>query len=136
MESKKPCLVLVVEDTTLIEKSVEDILQRRGYVNASFQDPYRALEYLSINLDRVDLIITDTETPGIGGIEMAKRAVAMSPHVSVILLYGQGKQQPQIATLPNIRFMIEKPASEKDLVEAVESVIKECGLLPERRRYR
>jgi two-component SAPR family response regulator len=134
MESEKPCLVLIVEDLASTE-TVANALNQRGYVSASFQDPHRALEYLSINTDRADLIIADTEISGMGGVEMAKRAVAINPHISIILLYGRGEHHPQTASLPNIRSMLQKPVSEKDLMQAVEGIIQKCGLLPEKRRY-
>jgi two-component SAPR family response regulator len=123
-----------VEDPASAEIAA-NVLNRRGYVSASFQDPHRALEYLSINADRVDLIIADTEIFGMGGVEMAKRAAALNPRIAVILLYGQGGQPPEAATLTNIRLMLQKPALENDLVQAVENFIKECALLPEKRRY-
>jgi DNA-binding response OmpR family regulator len=86
-------------------------------------------------VDRVDLLIADTEIAGMGGIEMAKRAVAMNPLLSVILLHDRDKEQPHIASLPNIKSMLAKPASEIELMQAVEGIIKECGRLPEGRRY-
>ena len=135
MESEKPCLVLIAEDAASSEESAETVLTHEGYVSASFRDSYRALEYLSINADRVDLIIIDADLPGVGAIETARKAVAMNPHVSIILLYSQPEKDPQPQSPPNIRFALQKPVSEGDLLRAVGTVIKECGLLPERRRY-
>ena len=103
MESEKPRLVPVAEDTVSAEKSVEDILKSRGYVSASFQDSYRALEHLSINGDRVDLIIVDTEIADTGGVEMARRAVAMNLRISVILIYDRGQGTSSLCPISGSR---------------------------------
>jgi CheY-like chemotaxis protein len=66
-----------------------------------------ALQKLSAD-DRIDILITDVNMPGMDGYELAERATRIREGLRVIVLSGRG-QKP--TTFP----FIQKPFSESDL---------------------
>jgi CheY-like chemotaxis protein len=127
MGQQKICLIVVVDDEKQVEEYIQAVLGRLGYDQVSFYDPEKAIEYLSQNAGRVDLIVSDILMPGIDGLELARKAAEIKPDVPVILLSGYSEKLPDAIALSNVKSVLHKPVLKTDLVQTVENAVKGCG---------
>ena len=124
MGLQKTCNIVVVDDEELIGDYIQELLQGRGYDTVSFTDPIKALEFLSKNRERVDLIVSDIVMPTVDGMELAKEAVKISEEIAIIFLSGYFERLIGAAPLPNVWAVLAKPVLKTDLLQTVELVIE------------
>ncbi len=81
-------VLLVVDDDAAFRELVVDILADSGYRLIEAASGDQALKILAET--RVDLVLTDQRMPGLGGLELARRAsrAAEPPSVVVMTAYG------------------------------------------------
>lgn len=84
--------ILVVDDDDAFRTLVIDILKRMEYRLMEAGDAEAALTILSH--EKVDLVLTDQQMPGIDGLELTRRVLAAADPPSVILMTAFG-------TIPN-----------------------------------
>ncbi|KAA0111681.1 PAS domain S-box protein [Methylobacterium sp. P1-11] len=85
-DAVKGATVLLVEDDSVIRGTTTEMLTDIGCrvrQAGSVEEAYRVLE-----LDRIDVLLTDVGLPGISGLELAKTVRARQPEVCVILASG------------------------------------------------
>jgi CheY-like chemotaxis protein len=123
MGLQRMCNIMVVDDEEYAREYMQEILQGRGYDTVSFADPLKALEFLSKNGERIDLIVSDILMPTIDGMELAKKAAKISEEIAVILLSGYFEKLIDAAILSNVWAVLAKPVLKTDLVQTVEHVI-------------
>jgi PleD family two-component response regulator len=63
--------ILVVDDSLAWLRLAREILPAGGYQAQTCQDPREALSLLEQNPERIDLVITDLQMPGLDEIELA-----------------------------------------------------------------
>ncbi|HAZ08193.1 MAG TPA: hypothetical protein DCZ01_06670 [Elusimicrobia bacterium] len=80
--------ILIVEDDEAILRLNERILRERGYRVLSACGGEEALAFLKEAGSRVHLLLTDVVMPGIGGGELARRAVRLRPDLKVAFITG------------------------------------------------
>ena len=73
VESSDSTVILIAEDSPFFRKQIKSFLIETGYVVLDAEDGEKGLELLNKNADRVKLIITDIEMPGMDGLEMTRR---------------------------------------------------------------
>src|SRR5512137_1013420 len=76
--------ILVVDDEKLIRWSVSERLTRDGYTVATAESGEQALEALTA--EPPDLVLLDVQLPGIDGVETLRRALAILPDATVIMM--------------------------------------------------
>jgi two-component system chemotaxis response regulator CheV len=79
--------VLVVDDSRTAIMLMQSVLDKMGYTNTSVISADKALEYLENDHDKVDLVISDIEMPGMDGFTFT-RTLRDNPtykHFKVIL---------------------------------------------------
>lgn len=123
MGLQKTCNIVVIDDQELIGGYIQELLQGRGYDTLSFTDPIKALEFLSKNRERIDLIVSDIAMPTLDGMELAKEAVKINEAIAIIFLSGHFDKLFDAALFPNVWAVVAKPALKKDLLQTVEHVI-------------
>ena len=79
--------VLLVEDDMNVRRVVSRILGGAGYRLIAAEDGDSALRRLDPD-QRVDLLITDVVTPGLGGRALAERILARDPGTRVLFISG------------------------------------------------
>jgi two-component system chemotaxis response regulator CheY len=138
--------VLVVDDDTLMQKLVKDVLLILGFIKITVVNKgEKAIEIIAS--EDVDLIICDWRMPGMSGIDLVKHVrnlpVCKNTFVSIIMLTGNAEKQNIIeARDVGITEYLIKPFSAKDLctriIEIIENprefVISEKYKGPSRRR--
>ena len=81
--------ILVVDDDGAFRSLVIDILKGRDYRLLEAADAEAALAILSH--EKVDLVLTDQQMPGISGLELTRRVLAAADPPSVILMTAFGR---------------------------------------------
>lgn len=113
------CDVLIVDDATDYLGLITSILKAVGISAVSANDGEMALVELSKSSFK--LLITDLNMPGLSGLDVARRAVASSPGLPVILMTAQGFSEViEQAKSAGIRHVITKPFGTKQLIDAID----------------
>ena len=77
--------ILVVDDSLAWLRLAREILTAGGYQAQTCKDPHEALSLLEQNPQRIDLVITDLQMPGLDGIELAAELLKINPTLPVVL---------------------------------------------------
>lgn len=94
--------VLFVEDEADIRNSVAWILKLRGLVVLTASDGYEAMRILAQR--HVDVLFTDIVMPGINGIELAKQAKLLHPHLRIMFATGYAARAHDAMALGRLLF--------------------------------
>lgn len=130
-EAKKPSLaqssnhqgsgcVLLVDDEEPITKLLGLWLNSHGFSAQAFNDPIAALTALEANPEAFDLAIFDYTMPEMTGIDLAHRALALNPKLSIILGTGLMDASAIDEDLPpNITEVMKKPLDLDELIDTL-----------------
>ena len=109
---------LVVDDEWLLLDYAKTILEELGCEVITATSGSDALHALTLN-QRIDLLITDIQMPGMNGLELIEQAKRERPTLHVIVTSGQAEVPYGV---PSIR----KPFTRLDLVRMMESTTGLC----------
>jgi PAS domain S-box-containing protein len=114
--------ILVVDDEPMALKVMQKLFERLGHNVTATLSGAKALAELG---DReFHLLVTDRAMPGMSGDEVAARAKEKTPHLPVIMLTGFGELMNYAGeTPPGVDLVIGKPATLRDLSEAIKRVM-------------
>jgi two-component system cell cycle sensor histidine kinase/response regulator CckA len=115
--------ILLVEDELEVRLVTERILIEAGYTVLTAEEGGRALNLLAEGR-RIDLLVADVVTPGMGGRILAERVLEQAPATKVLFVSGYNADEPLEALLgrPGVAFLA-KPFTVKDLKEAVRRLL-------------
>ncbi len=117
--------ILLVDDEGIVLNSVQRALERMGYTVAAEKDSETALDLFRNNPQGFDLIITDQTMPRLTGVELSEEAMRIRPDMPVILCTGFSEViSEQEAKKMGIKELLMKPATTKDLDEAINRALK------------
>lgn len=114
--------VLVVDDETMIRRTVKRLLNRLGYTAVLASDGEEALEIYQEQADEISFVLLDLIMPAMDGAEVMERLKQMDPEVPIIILSGFWKQE-QVAEFRKkgaVGFL-RKPFTLDELAEQLES---------------
>jgi DNA-binding NtrC family response regulator len=121
--------VMVLDDDFDLATLVKQILQKDGFNNVfSFTDPLLALEHFRINHKDYSLIISDIRMPIMNGFQFVSEAKKINPKIKILLMTAfeiNDKEFAQALPKPKIDGLIRKPATSKQILNIVSSVIKD-----------
>jgi CheY-like chemotaxis protein len=80
--------ILLAEDDAATRDMVQRALAMDGHQVVVTQDGAEALEKLQAGPTRVDLLISDVQMPGIDGVSLIEKSLAVAPNLRVILMSG------------------------------------------------
>ena len=80
--------VLAVDDDPDMLELVEEVLTPLGYKVLSAANGEEALEMVTSQQEKIDLLLTDVVLPGIKGQELAKQLLVNCPDVNVLFMSG------------------------------------------------
>jgi two-component system, cell cycle response regulator CpdR len=118
MERSLARVVLVVDDEPLVLEVTESMLKDLGCEVVTAPGANEALEKLSTD-QRIEVLITDINMPGMDGHELARAAVRMRKRLKVIVLSGR---EAEGCGFPLLR----KPFLLQDLVETMRRTTGLC----------
>jgi two-component system, cell cycle response regulator CpdR len=111
--------ILLAEDDDSVRLFLARALRRAGHVVCDMPDGQAALAWISEH--PVDLLLADVVMPGMDGIELARRAGDMWPHLRVIFITGFAAVALRAAqTLPRETKVLAKPFHLRRLVSEID----------------
>jgi len=118
--------ILVVDDEPMIRDLLEQSLEKTGYDCSFAENGEAALEKMA--LVPFDVVVTDIDMPGMGGIELSK-LIKTNFFADVIVMTGQIRsyQYDEIISLGASDF-VEKPFSPREIVLRIDRVLRERRL--------
>lgn len=118
--------VLIVEDEPAIAAVIALKLKQAGYASVCVQDAEEALR--EVGRQRFGLAIVDLHLPRVSGVELCERLAAhkRGKDVPVLVITGAAAAAPEVMACTNVRGMIAKPFSPRDLIERVRGVLEEA----------
>lgn len=115
--------ILVVDDTVVDRKIAGGLLEATGRMHVEYA------EHAEAALDRLakhepDLVLTDMQMPGMGGLELVTQIRVRHPRVPVILMTGQGSESIAVEALERgAASYVPKAELARGLVNTVEEVL-------------
>ncbi len=119
MTDPKPRKVAIVDDDLAVRGSLQFLLEVAGHCVVAFGS---AAEFLRSELQHLACLILDHHMPQMTGLELAEKLRTDGVHIPVLLITGS--PSPAIvarAAELGVRRVLEKPPSDQDLLEFVES---------------
>lgn len=118
--------ILVVDDEQLIVTMATIILEALGYTVYGETDSLKALETIHSDPHFFDLVITDQNMPGLGGVAFSRQAYELNPGLPIILCSGDiTLMEDDEYFLPENRSLLKKPLTAMVLATAVRKLLDE-----------
>ncbi len=118
--------ILYVDDEDALVFLVSRVLQRAGHKVTGFTTPVEAFDAFKLNPGAFDLVVSDMSMPGMSGLELARKVLALRADVPFIITTGFVRAEDyQTATEIGVRQLILKPNTVDELSVAIQRVLKE-----------
>ncbi|CAG9229313.1 Histidine kinase [Paraburkholderia sabiae] len=114
--SATPLRILIVDDDKNLAEAISEQIGALGYAHKSTTCAHEALQRLSE--ETFDVLMSDLNMPGLGGVELAKRAVVARPRIRV--LFSSGYEMPDLPAMPFRWAALRKPFSIEELGAVLE----------------
>ena len=85
--------ILVIDDDSIMNSMIVQMLKSAGYKTKSADDGKRGLKMLDAH--QFDLIVTDIVMPEVEGLEMIQVIRAINKTIPIIAISGGGKNRPE-----------------------------------------
>jgi CheY-like chemotaxis protein len=113
-------MALVVDDEPVVRAFVARALTRAGLTVMTAADGREALRLVAEDRVRPTVLVTDIEMPGMTGIELAARLLALRPAIRVVMMTGDPERAAAARGHPSIvDAVLLKPMQAEALVDAV-----------------
>ena len=117
-----PCIVHVIDDDASWRKSVERLMSAAGYRVALYESAQMFLETPSV--DAPGCILLDVRMPGLTGLQLQQRLVAMRQAVPIVFLSGRGDIPTSVLAMKaGAEDFLTKPVATDVLLSAVAQAI-------------
>lgn len=114
--------LMIVDDETIVRKSLSDWLKEEGFSILTAEDGYKAIEL--IEKEKVDCVILDLKMPGIDGIQVLKEIKSRRPETKVIMITAYGTIQNAVEAMKiGASDYITKPFEPEDIVESIRGAL-------------
>jgi len=123
MSENNAVSILLVDDDLEILSMLADTLTEGGYKVRQFHNPVEAIS--SFQACTSDLVLTDLQMPGMGGIDLLRKVKAHDADVPVILLTAGGTIQNAVQAMKDGAFdFLTKPVDVLHLLEIVRRALE------------
>ena len=127
--------ILVVDDEGTIRTLLSDFLSREGYSVHSAENGTKALEALKENT--FDLVITDIQMPGMGGLELMNSLKQQYPDLVVLVMTGFADLETTMAAIKKGAYdYIIKPFKIDEMRIAINNALERFRLSSENARLK
>jgi DNA-binding NtrC family response regulator len=122
--------ILVIDDETPIRETLKEILEYENYHVTTAEDGNKGLALIQKN--DYDAVLCDVKMPGIDGMELLDRALALKPDIPFIMISGHGNVEMAIeATKKGAYDFITKPPDLNRLLITLRNAIDRNNLVVE-----
>ena len=116
--------ILLAEDDAATRDMVQRALAMDGHEVVVTQDGAEALEKLQAAPGRIDLLISDVQMPGLDGVALVEKSLAVAPKLRVVLMSGFADELGRAAHLKaKISRVITKPFTLPQIRSAVKAAL-------------
>ncbi len=118
--------IMLVDDSATILMSVSNILTRAGYQVVKASSAEEGLQKLKGG-EKIDLLITDLNMPGMNGIEFIKQVRQLPAHkfVPILFLTTESQQAKRTeAKAAGASGWLVKPVTADDLLNTIKLVLR------------
>lgn len=126
--------LLLVDDEQIIREGLARMIDWEGLgltLTASCSNALAALD--SMTDDMPDILLADVRMPGMNGLELVERAMALHPQLQAIILSGYDTfQYAQQAIKTGVMEYLLKPCSQEELTSALE---RACRAVDRQRQH-
>lgn len=112
--------ILIVEDDHQFRELVVEFLKLDGYDIREAADGRSALSICNEELQRIDLVLTDVEMPGMNGCMLAAELARLHPHTAVLFMSASPQSNPQISAT----MFLEKPFTRDSLRRKLSFILR------------
>ena len=112
-------LVLVIDDEKMIEEMIEELVEEHGCAHVSFNNPAEAFRHYEQNSGKITLMIADLTMPSLPGPDLIRKVLQINPRLPVVLVIDYPNQQVPADIPPLVRYMLPKPFTRSELLNAV-----------------
>jgi CheY-like chemotaxis protein len=124
--NRRSIRVLLVEDDDDNRELMTEVLEAVGYGVAAARSGVDGLRALSE--EPIDLVVTDVGMPGMGGLEVARAAKAIAPHVPVVVVTGYAEREDIAhARGREVDAVLVKPVDPDTLTNVVGDLLRSKG---------
>jgi CheY-like chemotaxis protein len=120
---EKVSTVLVVDDEPVLCTLASDYLRDAGYRTLEAHNARQAIDLLEKG-ERVDVVISDVQMPGMDGFELRRWLRQHRPRVRVLLSSGVENVKVASGYLGPPRWLIFKPYAMDDLEQRIRDLIR------------
>jgi two-component system chemotaxis response regulator CheY len=114
-QERRQLRVLAVDDNQAIRLLLADVLSEAGYRVLIADNGAEAVEILEV--EPVDVLITDYDMPRMNGLELIQWSRAHMPHATTVLVTGHDPEAIRAKDWPlGAPRILRKPFSEEDLL--------------------
>jgi two-component system, LuxR family, response regulator FixJ len=115
-------MVHIIDDDASVRRSLEHLLQSAGYATSKYDTPIAVIESAAGLTS--GCILLDLRMPGMDGLELHRRLVALDIRLPVIVMTAQGDVPTAVKAIKSgaVDF-IEKPFDDQRLLEAIEGAL-------------
>ncbi|HEX2585903.1 MAG TPA: PAS domain S-box protein [Steroidobacteraceae bacterium] len=118
--------ILYVDDEDALVFLLSRVLQRAGHKVSGFIAPDEALEAFRNQPNDFDLVVSDMSMPGMSGLELARKVLAIRPDVPFIITTGFVRSEDYQAAMDvGVRQLILKPNTVDELSVAIQRVLQD-----------
>ena len=122
--SSKRITIIVAEDVDEIRDLVCLFLETPGYLVLPAANGQAALQVAAAFGGPINLLLTDVDMPGCGGLELAKALLKVYPRIRVLLMSAAHEPSTaQILGESANRLFLPKPFSRQELLQTVEDAL-------------
>ena len=115
---------MLVEDEDSVRTLTRRILQDQGYHVLETDRGALALDVLSDDEQRVDLLLSDVVMPGMSGTHLARRASEIRPGLKVLYMSGHNEEMlHRQSDIDRANPLLQKPFSTDDLTSMVREAL-------------
>lgn len=116
--------ILVVDDEPLLVRLHKRRLESDGYTVSITTTSLDALNLVSRNPEKYNLLLTDLTMPGLSGVELIQKILVIAPTLPIIVLTGMNDEEIQKELYGfGVKAVLEKPLLDDSLVENVARVL-------------
>jgi two-component system, cell cycle sensor histidine kinase and response regulator CckA len=116
--------ILIVDDEPQVSSMLAKMLDRIGYKVDCFNSAPEAIEAFKRDPGKWSLVITDQTMPQMTGLELAKRILAQSPNLPVILCSGYTDSvSAEMVTAAGIKAFLTKPVDHASLARMIRELL-------------
>lgn len=117
--------ILLIDDEEAVLKSLQLILQIRGFEIEGSTNPQEALELLRANPKHFNLIITDMTMPVMTGDKLAIEALKIRHDIPIVLCTGFNEKidEEKVKSIGITKY-IEKPFTEEEIFQVIKEALE------------